>query len=395
MKKHIYTTLIMLPYFFSVSGMLVLDDGDKKIIPLLLISVIFSIIAFKKSTILNNLRHPLIWLIIISGLYTIFSYYYHGVSSRELRALLGAGLFLMFFPYTYLSKKVLNWLILIGGVTLSINSLYFNVYMGVIRDAGYINPIPYATASALLGIISFSLLITEKNVKNKITPFFSFLLFLIPIILSEARGVWLAFIASFIIIGSISFFKNTPNKKKVSLTLLTTIITISSGFYLFQENMVSRYNGTIYEIKKIHDGDYSTSFGLRLKMWQLAPDVISKKPILGHGQDHYKILKEKLDEKLISNELYHYTSSHYHNQILDKMVKSGFIGLILYISILTYPLMNIKNMQEVDMYMVIGITTLLFVAGLTDVPFNHPQPLLLYLLFLVPICSRCKRVTND
>ncbi|MFA0123782.1 O-antigen ligase, partial [Vibrio sp. 10N.261.48.A2] len=46
-------------------------------------------------------------------------------------------------------------------------------------------------------------------------------------------------------------------------------------------------------------------------------------------------------------------------------------------------------------YIVIGLVSLFFIAGLTDVPFNHSQPMMLYLLFLVPICSRCKRVIND
>uniref|UniRef100_UPI003CC9172E O-antigen ligase family protein n=1 Tax=Vibrio splendidus TaxID=29497 RepID=UPI003CC9172E len=93
--------------------------------------------------------------------------------------------------------------------------------------------------------------------------------------------------------------------------------------------------------------------------------------------------------------LYYYASSHYHNQFLDNMVKSGTIGLLFIIGLLIYPLIKIKSLNEENRYIVIGLTSLFFIAGLTDVPFNHPQPLLMYLLFLVPICSKHKRVFND
>jgi O-antigen ligase len=130
-------------------------------------------------------------------------------------------------------------------------------------------------------------------------------------------------------------------------------------------------------------------------MWMLAPELIKQKPILGHGQEQREILKGKLKNGEISKQLFHFASAHYHNQFLDKMVKSGIIGLTLVIGLLIYPLMIVKNLPSLDTYIVIGLVSLFFIAGLTDVPFNHPQPLMLYLLFLLPICSRCKRVTND
>ncbi len=130
-------------------------------------------------------------------------------------------------------------------------------------------------------------------------------------------------------------------------------------------------------------------------MWMLAPELIKQKPILGHGQEQREVLKDKLKNGGISNQLFYFVSAHYHNQALDTMVKSGVVGLILVVALLLYPLMIVRNLPLIDEYIVIGLVSLFFIAGLTDVPFNHPQPLILYLLFLVPICSRCKRVSND
>ncbi|WP_373949445.1 O-antigen ligase family protein [Vibrio pomeroyi] len=396
-KNHIYTVLLVLPYFFSVTGMMILGDGDKKLIPFILVSIIVSIILFKKTIIVQNLRHPFIWMLCTLCLYSIFSYYYHGASSRELRALIGITLFLLFFPNELLQKKTIRCILLTGGLFICANSLYFNVYVGIERDAGYINPIPYATASALLFIAAFSLAIENSTFKNKLINTFTTLLYLPPILLSEARGVWLALLLS---ISLIIFFRcvtNKPSKYQVLFFTTITAILLSASLILFKDKISQRYNHTVYEINNIKSGNYDTSIGWRLQLWKLAPEFYTQSPIIGqgHGESYNKILKEKLDNNTISHFIYYYASSHYHNQIIDKLVKSGIVGLLLLSGLLVFPLLALNHLLIYEKFIVIGATSLFFFAGLTDVPFNHPQPLILYLLLLIPICSRCKRVTND
>ncbi len=393
--KRNFTILLLLPYFIAATGMLVLNGGDKKIIPFIILSIIISIFLYKKELIIKNLKSPFIWLLFLLCVYTIFSYYYHGSSSREMRALLGATLFLLFFPYQLLTQRVIQWLVLVGSFVVCVNSVYFNLYIGIERDAGYINPIPYATACALISIIAFSLLLDNSPLKEKALPLIAFWLSLPPIILSETRGIWLAFTLSIIFTIIAKCIKTPPSKKHILLTFIFTAVLTSIGAFLFKDKINDRYNQTIYEIERIQSNDYSTSIGLRLQMWMLTPELIKQKPILGHGQEQREILKGKLKNGEISNQLFYFASAHYHNQFLDKMVKSGVIGLILVIALLLYPLIMVKKLSSLDTYIVIGLVSLFFIAGLTDVPFNHSQPLMLYLLFLVPICSRCKRVTND
>ena len=393
--KRNLSLLLILPYFFAVTGMLVLDGGDKKLIPFIILSIVISIFLYKKELIIKNIKHPFIWLLSLLCIYTIFSYYYHGASSREIRALLGATLFLLFFPYQILTQRVIKWIVLVGSFVVCINSIYFNLYMGIERDAGYINPIPYATACALISIISFSLLLDNSPLKEKVLPLIAFLLSLPPIILSEARGIWLAFTLSIFFIFIAKCMKTPPSKNKLLFVFIFTAILTSTGALLFKDKINERYDRTIYEIERIQADDYSTSIGLRLQMWMLAPDLIKQKPILGHGQEQQEILKGKLKSGKISKQLFHFASAHYHNQFLDKMVKSGVVGLIFITLLLLYPLMMIKKLPPSDTYMVIGLVSLFSIASLTDVPFNHSQPMMLYLLFLVPICSRCKRATND
>ena len=393
--KRNLSILLILPYFIAVTVMLVLDSGDKKLIPFIILSIIISVFLYKKELIIKNLKSPFIWLLSLFCTYTIFSYYYHGSSSREMRALLGSILFLLFFPYQILTQRVIQWIVLVGSVAVCINSVYFNLYIGFSRYVGYINPIPYSTACALISIIAFSVLIDSSSSKEKIIPTLAFLLSLPPIILSQTRGIWLAFTLSIFVIIVSKCIKNPPSIKQLLLPLIFTVVSTATAAFLFKDEINQRYDSTIDEIRKIQSNDYNTSFGLRLQMWKLAPELIQEKPLLGHGQEQQNVLKEKLEDGEISSLLFKLASRNYHNQFLNTMVKSGIIGLILTLSILIYPLMMIKKLPPTERSITIGLVSLFFIAGLTDVPFNHPQPLMLYLLFLVPICSRCKRVIND
>ena len=136
--KRNLSIFLILPYFIAVTGMLVLDSGDKKLIPFIILSIIMSLFLYKKEQLIKNIKLPFIWLLSLLCTYTIFSYYYYGASSREIRALLGATLFLLFFPYQILTQKVIQWIVLVGSFTVCINSIYFNLYIGIERDAGYI-----------------------------------------------------------------------------------------------------------------------------------------------------------------------------------------------------------------------------------------------------------------
>lgn len=390
-RKQIYTVLLLLPYFFAVTGMLILDGGDKKMIPLFIISII----VFKKETIFNNIRSPFVWLIGISCIYIVFSYYYHGASSRELRALIGVTLFLITFPYQILTQRIIKWVVLIGSLAICINSLYFNLYEGTGRSAGYINPIPYATSCALISIIAFSLLLDKSSLKEKLLPLSAFLLSLPPIILSETRGIWLAFSITLLVLVIVKLSISPPSKHQTLIVFITVIILSPIATYLFKGHVEQRYNKTIYEIEEIKKNNYNTSIGLRLKLWSLAPEIFKDSPLLGHGQESKGILKEKLEKKEISQNIFNVASTHYHNQFLDRMVRYGVVGLLLLVCIIFYPLTRLNKVVEHERYIIVGSMLLFLIASLTDVPFNHPQPLILYLLFLVPICSRCKRVTND
>ncbi|MFA0520707.1 O-antigen ligase family protein, partial [Vibrio sp. 10N.222.55.E8] len=89
-----------------------------------------------------------------------------------------------------------------------------------------------------------------------------------------------------------------------------------------------RINSTLVEIHKISNGDMTSSIGLRFQMWKSARYSFVKSPIYGLGDSHREVLIELNKEGLVDDSLVKFSPNHYHNQFIDKLVKTGIIGLI-------------------------------------------------------------------
>ncbi|MBD3638451.1 MAG: O-antigen ligase family protein [Crocinitomicaceae bacterium] len=107
----------------------------------------------------------------------------------------------------------------------------------------------------------------------------------------------------------------------------------------------------------------SNSFRERLEIWRHLWNMIKKKPVFGHGP--YK-------EYFYSNDLYS------ENEYILFTWRYGFIGLILYLSILIYLLIKgIKGRHSLGGSMLLYFTITLGISGLTNNPFIHQTILIL------------------
>lgn len=79
--------------------------------------------------------------------------------------------------------------------------------------------------------------------------------------------------------------------------------------------------------------------------------------------------------------MYNLQPAHYHNQYIDKLVKNGVVGLVLFLSLLLTPLW-LCSKEHYAKYITISLCTLLAIASLTDVPFNHGQTLFIYMTYI-------------
>ena len=376
-KSSIYNTLILLPFYWLFSGMLMISGGDKPMVAMVIISIIATLCCYGFSTIKVNIKQDkFLWVILAVTAYTIFSYYYHGYSSRGVRAILCAALFLSFFPRQLFSLRFLSVMMAIGSLCSLFMPLYYGEYLNAGRSAWPINAIPHATISASIGLLALSLSITSG--KHRTISIFTFVVCTIALLLSQTRGLWLGYFAITGVIFIIKFKGLLAHKK---VTLIAIAVVALCGFTL-KPVIESRVNSTIDEVNKIAHGDLDTSFGLRLQMWQLTPQLIEGHIIFGQGSEHYKRFNSLYKQGDVSKTLKNFKPAHYHNQYIDKLVKDGVIGLFLLVALLVTPLLSISDKTRVTRYMLSSLVLLYAIAGLTDVPFNHAQTLLLYLLLI-------------
>lgn len=388
-KSSIYNTLILLPFYWLFSGMLVMSGGDKPMVAMVIISIITTICCYGFSSIKLNIKQDkLLWVIVAMTAFAIFSYYYHGYSSRELRALLCAALFLSFLPRQLFSLKNLSVMMAIGSLCSLFMAFYYGQYLSLDRGLWPINAIPQATISASIGLIALSLSITHD--KYRTISIFTFVVCTIAILLSQTRGLWLGYFAITGVIFIFRFKDLFVNKK---LTLIAVAIIVLCGFTL-KPVIESRVNTTLSEVHKIANGNLNTSFGYRLQMWKLTPQLIEGHLIMGQGSNHHKIFNSLYKQGEVSNGLKKLNPAHYHNQYIDKLVKGGVIALFLLITLLVTPLVSISKKPQITRYVLSSLVLLYAIAGLTDVPFNHAQTLLLYLLLICTLQATTQNIES-
>ena len=397
-KKHLINGLILLPFIWLSTGMLILRNGDKTMVAMVVISLITTLLVYGLTTLKNNIStNKLLWLLFIICGYFLFSYYYHGLSSREIRSFITATLLITIFPSSLLTRKVIITLTVIGTLISFCFVYYCMIYMHWSRDAWPINAIPYGTLIASISVIALSLCLTLTNYKEKVITFLAFILNSYGLIITESRGVWLGYLFAFAVIFIIFL---TTTKIKITWRSTMLAIVVIAGVSVVSKPLISqRLSQTQQEYSNITSGDLDTSFGLRLQMWQSAPMIIKDHEFLGQGNQFLKVLDNLYNQGRISQALYTYQPAHFHNQYVDYMVKKGIVGLILLMLLLILPLRQLKNVSTLQRYIVIGFVSLFAVASLTDVPFNHGQTIFMYLFwissFAVSKTSNNEHVEHD
>lgn len=308
----------------------------------------------------------------------LFSYFYHGVSSREIRALIASLLLLITFPHQLLNKITLSILTVIGSITGLIVVIYFSIILNLGRNGFPVNAIPFSTITATYLIFSTVLLLHCNNLKTQIIMLLMVLINISSLILSETRGTLLAgFIAIiFILLKTLHF-------NKINLKIIATSVVIITGmFFILKQPIEQRIEQTAIEYHKIEAGNLTSSIGLRFQLWDSVPMLMKDDILLGVGNNIRSEIDNLYKKNDISQSLYDLQPTHLHNQYLDKIVKNGVLGFILFMFLLLLPFVLSKKTGALYEQLTLGIIIIFSIASLTDVPFNHGQTLFIYLLFI-------------
>ncbi|WEM42438.1 O-antigen ligase family protein [Photobacterium sp. DA100] len=375
LKLNWFDTILYLPLISLFTAAFVIPGWDKKVVILFSVSIIAIICKYGLNTIKENYKDPYVVILIISALYGSALYETIGYGSGEIRTLIVVSIFLLTFPRERINIQGLPLLLLIGAIISFLYTLYFSVYLDIPRSKQPINAIPFAITLCLLATVSLFIFFKER----RIITLLSFFLLAISIIITETRGAIIPLTVSSSILLLYKIFERNNIKKLITTSIFGTffIISLSYGF------VEARVNATVAEIQSISEGNYNTSIGLRLQMWQASPELISINPIFGLGDNHKQELQRLYKAGKIDKSLAKYSPTHYHNQYIDKIIKSGVIGFILFLLAVYYPIYAcfIKANENSNKECIIAITAAFSLICLTDSPFS--QTFTLYPLLLI------------
>ncbi|WP_417500439.1 O-antigen ligase family protein [Methylophaga sp.] len=387
--QRLFKFLILLPYFYLFTALAIIDKGDKKMVIGSLIAIVASVAYYRWETIKSNRKNPALLVVAAMTLYVVGKDIFMDSSPSMLRSYLVAVLLMLFFPLQLLTTRLLSWLSFAASVVLFSNTLYYGQL--TIRDTGLLNAIPYATICAAIATLGLFLFLYTR----KILPLMTFILATTCVVLSQTRGLWLALLCAMVILA-IFYLKNNKQNRKILLISAVVIVVIVAASALMKDTIYKRVENTQVEFSRIASGDYSSSIGLRFQMWDAALKIAQHNLWFGVGSEHKQILQELVQQGELRPSIGKFHPDHYHNQFFENLAKMGIVGLVLTLMLFIVPAMHaLKHRQQPGSGLLLALVCLYFVACLTDVPFWYAETNLLYLLLIIPLCSKTHQLFSD
>ncbi|MEH0690610.1 O-antigen ligase family protein [Vibrio cholerae] len=389
MTTYLLPNLIILPTLWALTGNFLYPDAKLHWVSITLLG---ACVAAFYQPITKTLKHNQCSfvgrLIIGLSLFGCVMYFTHGYSSGLLRALLCSLIIILFTP-TLLVKKLSQYIpsILFASSVLSFLYTVNQTYLLSLGRWWSINPIPYTTFTTTLACICFYLIFHCQTYWQRGLLLLSVPLSLSTLFMAETRGLWVAFFIA--LIATLLLLIKERKLHRITLGLL--IVGIAIVGYVGKEKIEQRVQTTKAEYAQIQNGNLNTSIGLRLQMWQSSIAIIKDHWLIGLGQDYRKQIKELAQQGKVTRLATTFT--HVHNQFLDMMVKYGLLGLLATLALFLLPIYQALRYPSPLANAVCIMGLVYFVAGLTDVPLNHPQTIGAYFMFNFLVWARATKPT--
>lgn len=152
----------------------------------------------------------------------------------------------------------------------------------------------------------------------------------------------------------------------------------------------ARFQEMVHDWSLIREeGDYESSSGIRLALWEIGYDMWKEAPWLGHGR---RFAAEEMGRRMV--EIYGIDRSftHFHNFVLQALVQNGLLGLAGLLALLGYGFwLAIKTIRTTaDDERRFGAALMLIVlvtytgSGLTNIMFGHDILDAVFMICMVP-----------
>jgi len=305
---------------------------------------------------------------------------------------------LIFIPFhSLLNKERLPWVI--GALLINYFSiLAIGVYYWLVMGDQGVPPLrmSYLGFSAMLGIgiiVAIYLTVLGQSVKLRIVSGFVALVLLLVQFHQNGRIFLLATLMAVIFLV---FLRYRMEIRKfmgifVSVLMITTILASSSS--VFQDRWIQVKT----DIELLQQGDYRSSLGYRLAIWDVGLHGIVEHPLLGHGtgapESYFERTIVTYKNGIYKNLPEFQKTSHYHNDWIEIGMHIGILGMLalLFLYWSWYQIFK-KNQLGI---LGAGLLSYVFLAGLTDAFIIFSKiPILLLMITAIAISWQKSNLNN-
>ncbi|RWO64716.1 MAG: O-antigen ligase family protein [Mesorhizobium sp.] len=344
-----------------------------------------------------NADRPVIWMTVAIYAYcaaNLLASIVNNSFARDAPHLIPLVTFL-FFPVSYSTwsitqKTTLTRIIVLSSMAACFAALLMAViqqyWIGVRAEGGAGNPIVFATVVCLAVVMCVAGALS--GVEQARTPlFYAALAGTIAVIYSGSRIVWLALLIAGIAVMLINRHR-LRGRNAVRLLLLLAAVGVVIAASSFQE-----ISGRVDFLRSDWGalgagGNYDTSLGIRVALWEIGLKAFHDMPLFGHGVGATQhLIKQGFHEQFAMDTGF----NHFHNGFLTALVQAGILGAVTLAAIFIVAAGNaarvLRNSNDPNerfgatMIVVVVITYL--TAGMTGILIGHDILDSVLMVFLV------------
>jgi O-antigen ligase len=194
------------------------------------------------------------------------------------------------------------------------------------------------------------------------------------ILYSGSRSTWLALFLSTLAV--LWIYRQRRHAMSTTLMASCAVLAVGAVTVAGAQVIPSRVEALVDDWQRMNEqGNYDTSLGNRVALWQIGLSAIEESPIIGHGPQSTRGLIRDGLAKIGIDKSY----SHLHNGFLNAWVETGIVGMLSllalfvaagYIAVKTLATTAVSY-ARVGAIMLIGLVTTYVVDGVFGILVGH------------------------
>jgi O-antigen ligase len=137
--------------------------------------------------------------------------------------------------------------------------------------------------------------------------------------------------------------------------------------------IMQRVEVAMNDLQEISKNDFSSSLGSRVILWKAGAQMIVERPLLGYGPGNVEGKISEIDEDF-GTPVGSFT--HFHNVVINELVRAGVVGLVALMSMFAVPLYFVFRAPKTELRswalaMLTGSQAAYLLSGMAGIMIGH------------------------